>query len=148
MHRIGKFAGLLLFVTLLNHAAAAQMTPVGVLGDPEQLIIEGVHAFSSKQIKETLFRDYDVLAAARATAPRDKYLAMLDRMVRAGYHHAGFPDVTASVRVDVKAGKVVVSVKEGPRYLGASACYREQNVLRGATDRPPHKTLSAKRSHK
>ena len=88
---------------------------VGDYGARKCVRIGGVTAFLPAQIRDTLFTDMDVLVAAHPAARRDKYLSLLCRRLRDGYHHAGFADAQTVAALDGR--QVLLTVKEGPRYV-------------------------------
>jgi tetratricopeptide (TPR) repeat protein len=113
-----RLARWLLFLACLSQAATAWgATPVGSLGNPEHLVMTGVKAFSSEQIRDALRLNSAFGLAADTAAPLDEYLKTIDRLISAGYRHAGFPDVKVTVSVDARAHKIAANVKEGPCYL-------------------------------
>jgi tetratricopeptide (TPR) repeat protein len=95
----------------------AKPLPVESLGNPERLVIEGAATFSAAQIREALFLNSEVFRAADSEAPLRKYLTALRQKVAEGYQVQGFPDASATARIDERFGRVILHISEGPRYL-------------------------------
>jgi hypothetical protein len=108
--------GLLLVACFCEAAVAQSGTPVGNLGDPEQLVIEGTKTFSAEKIKDQLVFVPGFHLAADSDAPLDRYLLTIERLIGAGYRSTGFRDVKVVARPDLKAHKINVQITEGPRF--------------------------------
>ena len=92
-------------------------TLVGELGEPARLSFEGIKTFTPKKIRNGLMVNPDFLLASHPAAPFSKYLEAVQKKVRAGYQHNGFPEVQVTTRFDKSTGKIAVKVVEGPRYI-------------------------------
>jgi hypothetical protein len=89
---------------------------VGDLGRKEALLLEGNKTFTREQILEALRWHLEFQIASHRLAPLSDYIAVLERKIVLGYQRAGFPEVTAKATGDVKAGRILLRVSEGPRY--------------------------------
>ena len=98
-------------------------------GNPDNLSVEGTHAFTGKEVVAALLWDFDVLVAAHPAAPLCDYLGVLRRKATVGYRNAGFPNVDVSVLPEFASRRVVVRVVEGPRYLAGNVRVRGQRTL-------------------
>jgi TPR repeat protein len=94
----------------------APVSLVGDTGDSRNIAFEGNQTFTSAQLQNGLKANLDFQLAAHPLAPREEYLQTLQKMVRAGYLHAGFPAVKVAARRDAATGKVRVNIFEGPQY--------------------------------
>ena len=96
----------------------ALLTPrVGGLGDPQRFVFEGAKTFSAEALREALQGASDFFEVSHPLAPQDAFLEAMEKKLQLGYQHEGFPEAQVTVRPDAKAGKVLVKVTEGPRYL-------------------------------
>jgi hypothetical protein len=95
-------------------AGSADSTPVGSLGRPGSLVIEGAKTFSPDEIREELFNDLDVVAAGRPEALLVELTAVIAKKTAAGYRDAGFCD--AAVSVVAADDKLVMTIVEGMRF--------------------------------
>ena len=89
---------------------------VGDYGRKEALVIEGNGSFTKDQILSGMTFDLDYHLAAHPDAPLADYLTVLERKISLGYQRAGFPTAKVKVAADTNQHRVVVRVKEGPRY--------------------------------
>jgi hypothetical protein len=94
----------------------AEDTRVGDLGGPARLVFGGVQAFSPEAVKRGLLMNPDFFLASHPFAPLKEYLEAIRLQTQIGYQHNGFPLAVVSVRLEVEAGRIRVSVVEGPRY--------------------------------
>jgi len=62
----------------------------------------------------------DFLLSSHPVAPFAEYLEVIKAKVKAGYRSAGFADADALVRYDEFTGRILVRIKEGPRYISAN----------------------------
>src|ERR1035441_1124542 len=90
---------------------------VGDLGDLQRLVFEGAKVFSAESLRQGLKSTGDFYEVSHPLAPLDAYLEILERKLRLGYQHHGFPDARIEVRHDARAGRIVVKLEEGPRYV-------------------------------
>jgi Ankyrin repeats (3 copies)/Sel1 repeat/Ankyrin repeat len=90
---------------------------VGDLGDLQRLVFEGAKVFSAESLRQGLQSMRDFFEVSHPLAPLDAYLEAIERKLRLGYQHHGFHDARIEVRHDVRAGRIVVKLEEGPRYL-------------------------------
>ncbi len=117
----------LLFVLVLGaendtvRGAATNDTPrVGRLREFDRFAFEGDTTFSPTNLWYTLNSTVDFPELSHPLAPRDVFLAAISRQLQLGYLHCGFPDSQIIARYDPSADRVVVQIKEGPRYLCGS----------------------------
>ena len=105
--------------------------PVAVdqCGNPDNLCVEGTHAFTGKQVVAALLWDFDVLVAAHPAAPLGVYLGVLRCKTTAGYRNAGFPNVAVSAHLEIASRRVILRVVEGPRYLAGEVRVRGQRTV-------------------
>jgi hypothetical protein len=122
--------GLLLVACLCEAAAAQSETLVGDLGDAERLVIEGTSTFSADEIRDGLFLVPDLHLAADPSAPLDKYLLTIERLIAAGYRHAGFHNVEVIARPDSKTHAIKAHVTEGDRYYAGEVRVRGNKEIR------------------
>ena len=106
------------------------LTPhVGDLGDTQRLVFEGAKAFSPESLRQGLKATRDFFEVSHPLAPLDAYLEAIEGKLRLGYHHHGFPEAQIEVRHDARAGRIVVKLEEGPRYVcGAVTVTRAQKM--------------------
>src|SRR5262249_52483886 len=64
-------------------------------------------------------------------APLRDYLEAVRRQMMVGYQHGGFPQTTVTVSLDVRSGRILVGVVEGPRYTAGGI------RIEGARNIPP-----------
>ena len=94
------------------------LTPrVGGFGDLQRFDFEGAKTFPAEALRRALQLSSDFFEISHPLGPQDAYLEAVERKLRSGYQHAGFPEAQVTVRADAKAGRVRVKVTEGPRYL-------------------------------
>jgi outer membrane protein assembly factor BamA/outer membrane protein assembly factor BamE (lipoprotein component of BamABCDE complex) len=110
---------------------------VGEFGDPGRLVFEGIETFTEKALIRRLMVNPDFLLASHAAAPLAEYLQTLRRLLLSGYQANGFPRAEVTTSVDRGAGRIVVKMAEGPRYvaggvkvLGAKTIPVEQLIRR------------------
>ena len=89
---------------------------VGDLGHAKRLEFEGATQFSAEALRRGLEDMSDFFEIAHPLAPRDAYLEAVERKLLIGYQHQGFLDARLWTRPEVKAGRVVMKLTEGPRY--------------------------------
>ncbi|HEX7377722.1 MAG TPA: hypothetical protein VF278_11450, partial [Pirellulales bacterium] len=92
----------------------ADSQPVGSLGRPEKLGIEGAQTFSQEEIREAIFNELDVLVASVPEAPLPALIKVVGDKAVVGYRAAGFPDVKVSV--EAAGEKLLMRVNEGQRF--------------------------------
>jgi hypothetical protein len=102
-----------------GHAAIIELlTPrVGTLGDVRRFVIEGAKNFTSERLLHGLQRSPDYFEISHPFAPQDAFLEAVEKKLRLGYQHQGFPEAQISVRPLVRTGEVQVKVTEGPRFI-------------------------------
>jgi TPR repeat protein len=94
------------------------LTPrVGDYYDVHRFVFEGAKTFPPEALRQVLRRTRDFFDVSNPLAPQDTYLETIQRRLLLGYHHCGFPEARIEARVDARAGRVVVTVEEGPRYV-------------------------------
>ncbi len=99
-------------------AAETSDTPrVGRLREFDRFTFEGATSFSTTNLWSGLNSSFDYPELSHPLAPRDVFLAAIGRQLQLGYQHCGFPDARIIARYDPSADRVVVQIKEGPRYL-------------------------------
>lgn len=91
----------------------------GQSGDPDRLMFYGNETFSADQIVDGLVTNPDFLLSSHPVAPFAEYLEVIKAKVKAGYRRAGFADADVLVRYDEFTGRILVRIKEGPRYISA-----------------------------
>ena len=93
---------------------------VGNRGELARITFTGQETFSEAALRRSLKFNLDFLLAEQPQAPLNDCLRLLERLVRAGYQHAGFADATVAAAISPDTGRIVVRVKEGPRlYCGS-----------------------------
>jgi hypothetical protein len=97
-------------------AAIAAPALVGDMGSVDRLDIAGCRFTTPERLKETLARDLDFLLAAEPAAALDPLLKVICRRLEAGHRRAGFAEATVEALPNLQTRRIVVSVKEGPRY--------------------------------
>ncbi|HVX15588.1 MAG TPA: hypothetical protein VHC22_30660 [Pirellulales bacterium] len=97
-------------------ALAEAPPPVGDLGDPARLTIIGAEAFAAETIKRELYRDLEIANAAYRNEPFDRFARLMAEKTVDGYQGKGFFQCQASASVDRQANRLVLTIKEGPRY--------------------------------
>ncbi len=102
-----------------GHAALVELlTPqVGEFYDVQRLDFEGAQAFPAEALRQGLRDTLDFFEISHPLAPRDAYLEAIQQKLLLGYQHHGFPDAQIEARLDAKAGRIVVRVTEGQRYV-------------------------------
>ena len=113
--RIGVAA--LALVSFLNTGFPEEPRRVGESCDPSQVVYRGLETYSAKKITAELNRHPDYLLASHPFAPLPGLLSFIERNVRAGLRHTGFPDAKVAVQVRPGSKQTEVTVSEGPRYL-------------------------------
>ncbi len=99
--------------------AASLPKSTGELGDPDRLMFYGNETFAGDQIVGGLVMNPDFLLSSHPVAPFAEYLEVIKAKVKAGYRCGGFADADVLVRYDEFTGKILVRIKEGPRYISA-----------------------------
>jgi hypothetical protein len=97
--------------------AAHEPFCVNDYGNLQRAVVEGCTTFTAERIKAALLTDPEVLMASHPAALLAKYRDTLREKVLAGYRHAGFPDAEVTVGVDEQAETMMITVREGRRYL-------------------------------
>ena len=94
------------------------LTPrVGEFYDVQRFVFEGAKTFPPEALREALQGTRDFFEVSHPLAPQDAYLEAIQRKLLLGYQHHGFPEARIEARADAKAGRIVVKVEEGPRYV-------------------------------
>jgi ankyrin repeat protein len=94
------------------------LTPrVGDYYDVQRLDFEGAKAFPAEALRQGLRDTIDFFEISHPLAPLDAYLEAIQRKVLIGYQNHGFAEAQIEARHDAKAGRIVVKVAEGPRYV-------------------------------
>jgi len=97
------------------------LTPrVGELYDLQRFVFEGAKTFAPSALREALRVTPDFFEVSHPLAPQEAYLESMQRKLLLGYQHHGFPEARIGVRADNRAGRVVVTVEEGQRYVCAA----------------------------
>ena len=111
-----KLPILTLLATVLFHTtpllAQADVRPVGELGQLAKIQFTGQRAYSEAALRSSLRYELDFLLAAEPEAPLADCLQTLERLLRAGYQHAGYADAEIQVTA---TNQIVVRIQEGPR---------------------------------
>lgn len=89
---------------------------VGRLREFDRFNFEGATTFSTTNLWHSLNSTFDYPELSHPLAPRDDFLAAISRQLQLGYQHCGFPDAGITTRYDASADRVIVQIKEGPRY--------------------------------
>ena len=113
--RIGVAA--LALVSFLNTGFPEEPRRVGESCDPSQVVYRGLETYSAKKITAELNRHPDYLLASHPFAPLPGLLSFIERNVRAGLRHTGFPDAKVAARLAPGSRQIEITVSEGPRYL-------------------------------
>ncbi len=103
----------------VRDAAGSLPKTTGQLGDPDRLMFYGNETFSADQIVDGLVMNPVFLLSSHPVAPFAEYMEVIKTKVKAGYRSAGFADADAIVRYDEFTGRILVRIKEGPRYISA-----------------------------
>ena len=90
---------------------------VGDYYDVQRIVFEGAKTFPPEALRQALRRTREFFEVSNPLAPLDAYLETVQRKLLLGYQHCGFPEARIEARVDARAGRVVVTVEEGPRYV-------------------------------
>jgi hypothetical protein len=90
---------------------------VGELSDLELISFKGNKTFSAEELRAGLSATPDFLELSHPYAPRDEYLAAIERKLQLGYQHTGFPEAQIKVRYHTNASRVAVTIVEGRRYV-------------------------------
>jgi hypothetical protein len=94
------------------------LTPrVGEFYDVRRVVFEGTKTFAPEALREALQGTRDFYEVSHPLAQQDAYLEAIQRKLLLGYQHHGFPEVRIKTRADPKAGRILVKVEEGPRYV-------------------------------
>jgi len=89
---------------------------VGQLREFDRFTFEGTNSFSGGNLWLALNSTYDFPIRSHPIVPREIFLDEIERQLRLGYIHCGFPDARITARYDDKADRVVVRIQEGIRY--------------------------------
>ena len=92
---------------------------VGGHGDIQRLDIRGTRTFTPEDVKRALSWNWQTMLAAHPSADMFEYAEVLRQKARIGYLHEGFPDVEASVNLDLDTRCLVLTIEEGPRFTAA-----------------------------
>ena len=103
-----------------ENSAASLPKTTGRFGDPDRLMFHGNETFSADQILDGLVMNPEFLMSSHPVAPFAEYMEVIKAKVKSGYHRAGFADPDAIVRYDEFTGRILVRIKEGPRYISAA----------------------------
>ena len=90
---------------------------VGELGDPNRIVFEGAAQFTPEALRLGLKMTPGFWELSHPLAPLGEYLAALERKLRLGYQHNGFPEACVTVKADDQAGHIRVTIDEGPRFM-------------------------------
>ncbi len=101
----------------LSSGGTASGPRVGELGDLQRLSFSGAKTFSVAALRLGLQSTADFAEVSHPLAPRTEYLQAIERKLRRGYQHLGFPEVRVGAQPDTNAGSIRVNVEEGPRYV-------------------------------
>ncbi|MBI3861437.1 MAG: hypothetical protein HY290_06035 [Planctomycetia bacterium] len=82
----------------------------------DALTFAGVKSFDERELRAELKRDYEIAVAGRPGTELPEFLATIERQIREGFRHAGFPDVKVRAAVQAAAKTIEVRVDEGLRY--------------------------------
>jgi hypothetical protein len=93
---------------------------VGLLGDPANLTFKGNTPFQDEELRRAISSDLQTQLAAESSAPLQDYLDTLDRRLRAGFRHAGYFRPSVSIKSDIAAGKILVSLSTPARDIDAA----------------------------
>ena len=107
------------FVLILVAAVVAAAPPakVGALGDPSVIVFEGNKVFSDEELRRGLAWSPDFWVAAHPDAELARFADDLHGLMREGYRHGGFADVEIAVTPEPAKDRILVTVKEGTRYV-------------------------------
>jgi hypothetical protein len=100
----------------LGKAEADGAPRVGSLREFDRFTFEGANSFSARSLWIGLNSTFAFPELSHPLAPRDAFLAAIESRLLLGYEHCGFPDARITARYDGKADRVIVQIKEGPRY--------------------------------
>jgi len=112
LNHVTQLAALLCLLPL----AAAHAEPLGDLGDPARLHLEGNVALTAEQLSDAVRRDWLLQLAAAPSADRDAYVALVRRRLVIGYRSWGFPHADVAVALDEKGQTIVARISEGERW--------------------------------
>jgi ankyrin repeat protein len=94
------------------------LTPrVGEFYDLQRFVFEGAKTFPAEALRRALKGTRDFFEISHPLAPQDAYLEAIERKLLFGYQHHGFPEAHIEARHDARAGRIVVKVVEGSRYV-------------------------------
>ncbi len=83
----------------------------------DHLVFEGVKSFDVKELRDTLSRDVDVVAAERPHVAPEFFLKAVERTLTLGYQHSGFRDVRVKASYEQDSNRTVVRIQEGHRHV-------------------------------
>jgi hypothetical protein len=83
----------------------------------DHLVFEGLQSFDVKELRDTLSRDVDVVAAERSHVAPESFLKAVERTLTLGYQHSGFRDVSVNASYEQDGNRTVVRIQEGQRQL-------------------------------
>ncbi|HEX5447576.1 MAG TPA: hypothetical protein VFW87_27420 [Pirellulales bacterium] len=126
--RATVFAAFAAMFLLAQQAAGQQPAYVEAKPvDREHLLIEGAKAFTAEQISQVLWTDLDVAYAGQTPwAPGEQQRLLVQKTI-AGYHHAGFHHVQASLDIDGR--QTVLTIDEGPRSMAGAVRVEGANAV-------------------
>jgi hypothetical protein len=108
-----------LFLMTGGAVRAQSIQDVGEMGDPGKLVFEGNEHFSADNIRNGLMQSPEFLLTSHPSAPWDEYLPALAREIKSGYEAAGYPEAEVKTAADPEKSRILVRIKEGPRYYMA-----------------------------
>jgi hypothetical protein len=90
--------------------------PLDDMGDPKQLIFQGVALFSEEQLRQALANDLKYQVAARPANDTLHFAATLTERLTEGYWSSGCQNAVVQVFPAVSRRAMIVKVEEGSRY--------------------------------
>jgi hypothetical protein len=109
-HSVGVAAGFDLNLT-------SSATTVGEYGNLSRVSFVGNKTFGEDALRRSLRSDLDSVIVIQPDAALDECLRTLERRLRTGYQHAGFPEAEVRAETDSVSRRIVLRIAEGPRFF-------------------------------
>lgn len=97
-------------------SSMAQPTEPPDVRDLDRLVFKGVETFDVADIRKSLSVDFDTILAGHPGGDLQRFLETLEKQIRAGYRHRGFPDVAVHAVANEQEQRIEIRVTEGECY--------------------------------
>lgn len=120
-----------------------QKSTLGELGNPDQIVLEGLKFFPEEEVRRALFSNVKYWIGAHPRASRSAFPEFLKQKLELGLRQSGCPQGTADVAFDAERCQFVARIQEGPQWLrgGVKIIGAEQidrtKLLHWITVKPP-----------